>query len=421
MRSSTIEVDAIVSMLKEQPVDPDLSLFEDTDEVRFIKKYAHETGVLPPLDVFVREMRMEVPSEVGPWSYYLKKLTEEKFIRDAIPFLKGFNDTYDEDRKKALLTLRDQLESLVEPSAGLQPVSVVHDLSRYEHFKEESKRIPTGIKPLDEASGGLSAKEDFVVISARLGIGKSWVAHAIGASMCMNGYRVGIYSGEMSEDAVGARFDSLVSHVSNYALTRGKNVDLASHISKLQTITGDLIILTPSMLRHDARPSDLRRFIREQNLQCLIIDQLDQMAPDGMRGGDDYERKTLLSIQLRSLQQNMEIPVILVHQLNRNAVTQEVDASQLAGSDQIGRDATLIIALAKKDDVLKMKVLKARFFRIPDQPWEFTWDIDKGIIEPRLSGMDAVAAKVELAKAKQKAKDESKVSDDGGAAEDDIW
>lgn len=420
MKLSAIDLDALVALLNEHPLDPDFSLFENAEEVDFVKSYYETTGTLPAPEVFARELGIELPEEVGPWSYYLKRLKEEKFIRDALPALQGFNETYDHDRKRALLNLRDQLVALVEPSNAMAPVSIVHDLSRYERFKQGAQRLLTGIKPLDEASGGLSAKDDFVVISARLGVGKSWVAHMIGANMCQAGYRVGLYSGEMSEDAVGARFDSIISHVSNYALTRGKNVDLTEHVQKLATVTGDLLVMTPNTLHHDARPSDLRKFIREYGLQCIIIDQLDQMSPDGMRGGDDHERKSLLSLQLRALQQDCGIPVILVHQLNRTAVGQEADASHLAGSDQIGRDATLVLALAKKDDTLKMKVLKARFFKIPDNPWEFTWDIDKGVLEPKLSAMDAVKAKVKVATAKQKVVDENTATD-AAAEEDEIW
>lgn len=420
MNPSAIDLDALVSMLKEQPTDPDFSLFDKSEQTEFVESYYKTTGVLPTPEILSRETGTELPAEVGPWSYYLKKLKEEKFVRDALPALQSFNDTYEKDQKRALLQLRDRLMSLVEPSSVEQPVSIVHDLSRYQRFKEGAQRVPTGIQPLDEATGGLSSKDDFVVISARLGVGKSWVAHMIGANMCREGYRVGLYSGEMSEDAVGARFDSIISHISNYALTRGKNVDLVDHMARLRAMTGDLLVMTPNTLHHDARPSDLRRFIKECNLQCIIIDQLDQMSPDGMRGGDDHERKSLLSVQLRALQQECSIPVILVHQLNRAAVGQEADASNLAGSDQIGRDATLVLALTKKEDTLKMKVLKARFFRIPDNPWEFTWDIDKGVLEPKLSAMDAIKAKVKVAAAKQKVVDENQ-SQQPTAEEDDIW
>ena len=410
-------MEKISALLEERPVDVDFSLFERTAETEFIKEYYDRYGELPAKSVFESEMQIDLPKAEAPWSFYEKKLKEEKFIREALPALERYNRDYANDPKDALLHLRERLVSLAEPDATLEPVSIVRDLSRYQRFKDTSNaRLLTGIKPLDDACGGLSVKDEFMIVSARLGIGKSWIAHAMAESMCVAGHRVGIYSGEMSEDEVGARFDSLLSHVSNYALTRGKEVDLTDHLHKLEEVNGDILVLTSTQLRHNARPSDLRKFVKQYELECLFIDQLDLMEPDGMRGGADYEQKAMLSYQLKSLQQELRIPIVAVSQLNRAAAQQEADASNIAGSDRIGRDATLIIALARKDDVLKIKVLKARSFRIPDQPWEFTWDIDKGILEPRLSAMDAVKAKVAQAKAKQKVADDRVMEEP-----DEIW
>lgn len=410
-------MEKISALLEERPVDVDFSLFEKTPETAFIKEYYDRYGELPTKSLFESEMNIELPKADAPWSFYEKKLKEEKFIREALPALERYNRDYANDPKDALLHLRERLVSLAEPDATLEPVSIVRDLSRYQRFKDVSNaRLLTGIKPLDDACGGLSVKDEFMIVSARLGIGKSWVAHAMAESMCVNGHRVGIYSGEMSEDEVGARFDSLLSHVSNYALTRGREVDLTDHFHRLEQVDGDVLVLTSTQLRHNARPSDLRKFVKQYDLECLFIDQLDLMEPDGMRGGADYEQKALLSYQLKSLQQELRIPIVAVSQLNRAAAQQEADASNIAGSDRIGRDATLIIALARKDDVLKIKVLKARSFRIPEQPWEFTWDIDKGILEPRLSAMDAVKAKVAQAKARQKVEDDNATEES-----DEIW
>lgn len=398
-------MDKYISLLTDKPVDIDFSLFEKSAQKDFIESYYNKAGELPDVRLFVKEFNIEDGTPIAPWGFYENKLKEEKFIRDAIPALKGFNEHYDKDQKKALLDLRENLLSLAEPSEKVKPVSIVKDTSRYSNFKNQSNaRILTGIKPLDEASGGLSIQDEFAIISARLGIGKSWVAHAIATNMAQQGYTVGLYSGEMSEDEVGARFDSLVSHISNYALTRGREVDLTEHLEKLEGIEGDLLVLTSTQLKHNARPSDLRKFIKEYNLNCLFIDQLDLMEPDGGRsGGPEYESRALLSYQLKTLQQEVRIPIVAVSQLNRAAAQQEADASNLAGSDRFGRDATLILSLTRKEDTLKIKVLKARSFRIPDQPWEFTWDIDKGILEPKVSAMDAVLAKVKQAKAREAA------------------
>lgn len=395
----------IKALLKDKPVDVDFSLFERSPEIGFISDYYVSFGELPPVEVFEKEFDVVLPEQVAPWIFYESKLKEERFVKQALPALLNFNESYEKDQKAALLKLREQLSSLASPEEKLAPVSIVRDITRFDRFRaRDNARILTGLAPLDDASGGLAVKEEFMIISARLGVGKSWLAHYIAKSMCEAGRVVGIYSGEMSEDEVGGRFDSLVSHVSNFALTRGREVDLSAHKAVLEGIEGDMLVLTPKMLKHNARPSDLRKFVKDYNLECLFIDQLSLMEPDGMRGGQDFERKAALSYQLKSLQQELQIPIVAVSQLNRGAVGQEADTSNLAGSDRIGQDATLILALARKEDVLKVKVLKARSFRIPEQPWEFTWDIDKGILEPRLSAMDAVKAKVEQARARQQSR-----------------
>lgn len=420
------QTEAIVALLRERPHDFEFGLFTRDAEIEFVADYYDKYGELPPENVFLNEFGLASIGEVGPWAFYLTKLKQDKFIRDALPALTNFNKEYDNDQTQALLHLREKLVSLAEPTEILAPVSIVKDTSRYAHFKDvDNARIPTGIKPLDDACGGLSVKDEFMIISARLGIGKSWIAHAIAESMCVNGYRVGIYSGEMSEDEVGARFDALLSHVSNFALTRGKEVDLTEHMKALEEVKGDFLVLTPAQIRHNARPSDLRKFARECQLNCLFIDQLDLMEPDGFRSSmADFEQKALLSYQLKTLQQELRIPIVAVSQLNRAAAQQEADASNIAGSDRIGRDATLIIALKRSDETLKMKVLKARSFKIPEQPWEFTWDIDKGILEPKLSAMDSVKAKVKQAKAKQAVADANAADQAGGASSsesEEIW
>ena len=215
------------ALFEAQPVDVDFTLFENNDYKKFISTYYDKFGELPQKSVFEKEFNIVLPQEHAPWKFYEDKLKGQKFIRDAIPYLTQFNEKYEQDQEKALLRLREQLTSLAEPTGKLQPVSIVKNTGRFERFKNQTNsRIPTGITPLDDISGGLSRKDEFMIISARLGIGKSWIAHFVGKSMCMAGYKVGLYSGEMSEDEVGARFDTLVSNISNYALTRGKITEL---------------------------------------------------------------------------------------------------------------------------------------------------------------------------------------------------
>lgn len=424
-------MELIASLLTEKPNDVDYSLFEETQEIKFIKGFYTKYGILPERNVFESEFNVTLPTAFAPWDFYVTKLKEEKFIKDAIPALTNFNEAYDKDQKKALLELREKLMQIVEPTTGIHYTSVTEDLSRFERFKStDNTRILTGITPLDDLSGGVSKKDEFMIITARLGVGKSWVALAIAANMCVNGHRVAVYSGEMTADEVGARIDTFISHISNFAITRGKNVDLTDHLRKLQEINetqGRVYILHPSNLGRNAQPSDIKRFVKDVGAEVVVIDQISLMKPDGRASlmWSTADRVAELSLQLKTLQQELQIPLIAVNQLNRGAAQQEADASNLSGSDRLGQDATLIISLKKKDDLLCMKVLKSRSFRTPEEPFEFTWDIDKGIIEPRLSAMDAVKAKIQQGKAREASKEivdleapEQTVEQEG---DDEIW
>lgn len=415
-------MEVFAALLTYKPDVVDFGLFEPSSELNFVKFYYDKFKELPEIAVFEKETGTELPRTFAPWAFYENKLKGEKFIKDALPILTRFNDTYEKDQKQALIDLREKLVSIADPTVSLEPVSVIRDLSRFDYFRSvDNTRMPTGIKPLDDISGGISKSDEFMLITARLGIGKSWVAQFVAKSMCEKGYRVGLYSGEMSEHEVGARIDTLVSHLSNYALTRGKDIDLTDHYKQLSEIEGELLVITQRQIGHIATPQDLKLFVKSYSLDCVVIDQISLMAPNVSNYSRlaYYEQVTELSKQLKNLQQQLRIPVIAVNQLNREAASQEADAAHLAGSDQLGRDATLIISLSRTDtDVLRMKVLKCRSFKMPDQPWEFTWDIDKGILEPRLSGMDAVKAKVTKAKAVEASKSTTTANE---TSSEEIW
>ena len=55
------------------------------------------------------------------------------------------------------------------------------------------------------------------------------------------------------------------------------------------------------------------------------------------------------------------IPIISVCQQNRSATEGDMqDTTQIAQSDRIGQDSTCVIFLEKKDDMLKLHLVKSR-------------------------------------------------------------
>ena len=91
------------------------------------------------------------------------------------------------------------------------------------------------------------------------------------------GLTVGLYSGEMSEYEVGARIDTWLTHVSNWDLTRGKIKDPTEQIQAYaEQVPGKILVLTQHHLQHIARPSDLRRFAKENDLSVISVNPFDK-------------------------------------------------------------------------------------------------------------------------------------------------
>ena len=79
----------------------------------------------------------------------------------------------------------------------------------------------TGFDELDALIGGWDVKEELATIVARTGMGKSWLLLKCASAAAKQGKIVGIYSGEMSENKVGYRLDTLMGNFSNGALIHG--------------------------------------------------------------------------------------------------------------------------------------------------------------------------------------------------------
>ena len=126
-------------------------------------------------------------------------------------------------------------------------------------------------------------------------------------------------------------------------------------------VPGSIKILTPKMINGPAGVSALRAFVEKENLDILFIDQ-HSLLEDDRKAKNPVEKASNISKDLKLLQVVKRIPIISVCQQNREKLEEgkTFDTTQLAQSDRIAQDSTVFIFIERKDDLMRLHLVKSR-------------------------------------------------------------
>ena len=346
---------------------------EYPEEFWFIKEHLDEYGCLPDMETFVSKFEdFEIIEVNEPTSYLLEELNNDRVRRELTenynrlrPLLMSGEK---EDTEKALMILKEAAEKSAS-LVSLNCVNILEDTSRYDSYLDRLENydkyfIKTGFDELDALIGGWDVKEELATIVARTGMGKSWLLLKCASAAAKQGKIVGIYSGEMSENKVGYRLDTLMGNFSNGALIHGgasvKN-EYRKYLDNLQeNVPGKIFVLTPQMINGPAGVSALRAFVEKYNIDILFVDQ-HSLLEDDRKGKSPVEKASNISKDLKLLQVIKQIPIVSVSQQNRSTVEGKAfDTTQVAQSDRIVQDSTIVIFIERKNDLFKLHLVKSR-------------------------------------------------------------
>lgn len=321
-------------------------------------------------------------------NYLVSKIYEEHQFRVGAPKLQAAFETYKQDSNKGI----DELKKVL-PSLTIQPLvttnSLIHNaqkrLNRYRERAMNPLRnyITTGFLEIDKATGGWDREEDYVILFARPGKGKSWVAVKCAAGAAQAGFKVLYYSGEIGDDMLGYRLDTSIFNISNYKLTHSDVSIMADYekaIEGIDKIKGDVIVVTPVELGGLLTVSKLRALIERHTPDIVFVDQISLMN-DERKGKSEQEKTSNISKDLKTLQAEKRLPIIAVSQQNREDAEHGAGTENIANSDRLGQDATMVISIDRKDpDQLILKIVKSRF-STSGEKFTYHWKIDKGEFE----------------------------------------
>lgn len=209
----------------------------------------------------------------------------------------------------------------------------------------------TGMLDLDKLTCGLHNQE-LTIIGARPGVGKTTFALQIAEYIAKKGVETAIISLEMSDTQIIQKMLSRNTKVNSYKMRQGiledKDIEnIASSSVELAELPIDLITKARTLQQIEVIARKLKN---KKKLGLLIIDYIQLIKNKGKFNSREQEVADITrTLKLLSLELN--IPIIGLCQLNRNATRQEPLLSDLRESGAIEQDADNVIFLYQEKDL----------------------------------------------------------------------
>ena len=223
--------------------------------------------------------------------------------------------------------------------------------------KEEADGLLTGYKDLDNLTNGLKSAE-MVVIAARPSVGKTSLAMNIVENIAFSHKYINnpkntlVFSLEMSASSLAMRLICGKAKVNMNDLRKGfvaKNYaeklnEISQQFQQAPIWVDDTSGLSINQIRAKAR-----RVKSRNGLSLIVVDYLQLISGDRYSSSRENEI-SVISRGLKSMAKELEVPVIVLSQLNRDSEKEKRDPrlSDLRESGSIEQDADIVMLLGKQ-------------------------------------------------------------------------
>ena len=361
-------------------------------EYQFIQDHYRAYGNVPDEATFISQFPdIDLVEVTESDDYLVDKVREEYLWYQSVPALHKYEELLRTDSNAAAEYMANAIKTL-KPNYRIGATNIVADadkrLEQYRDKKNNPKNwfFETGLAELDELVE-IQRVEELCVIVARTNQGKSWLLEKIIAHIWKLGFDVGYFSPEMSENSIGFRFDTLTNHYNNQALINGKtDVDesaYSEYIDNLKTNEHKFMVATMKNFGNRPTVSALKGWVVQDNLQALAIDGITYLADERAQRGDNKTTSlTNISEDLIAMSLEMQIPIFLVVQANRDGVVDDDDSTPeleaIRDSDGISHNATTVISIRQKKDNILILEIKKRRNGPKGAKLKYQWNINTG-------------------------------------------
>ncbi len=306
---------------------------------------------------------METVTVYQNFDEYVKKLQEFKLLRKLVDVCE---ETIDKATTKSIESIGNFL-AVTEKNIG--EVTSKRKISEFQKAEDVAKIVGsliqkgkqgieglvTGFSDLDTQMGGIGNGQ-LIVVAARPGMGKSMLA----LNICYNIARrvnspIAYFSNEMSNEELMRRLFAVASGIPQWKIN--KNIlsnserllisDAENEISKTNLYFEESTAITIDDICLKCRKLKEQR----EDLALIVIDHLANIQEGNHRFTSDQEKIAYCSRTLKTLALELNVPIIIVAHINRNAEKKEnriPELSELRGSGAIENDCDKALLLYRQ-------------------------------------------------------------------------
>lgn len=314
--------------------------------------------------VYLTDLIDSVPTtaHVDDW---IKLIADKHVLRSLITVATNIvRDCYDKGDDAAELLDKAEVEifSIAEKkiTESFKPMSkllvpVVDKIEKLHENKHDIPGLSSGFNDLDDITSGFQ-KSDMIVLAARPSIGKTSFALRIMEEIAItHGKPVAIFSLEMSSEQLTQRMLCSRAKLNSQSVRKGIFEDkrwaditrAASDLTKAPILINDTPALNALQLRAISR-----RLKSTHDVQMIFVDYLQLMEGVSKRYDSRQAEISEISRSIKGLARELDIPIMVISQLNReveNRMDRRPQLSDLRESGAIEQDADVVLLLMRKE------------------------------------------------------------------------
>ena len=316
---------------------------------------------------YLASLTHAVPSSANT-EYYAEVVRNHALRRALIQFAgeigtKAFDETEEPD---TLLETAQEILFRISDPRGINRYKKVNELivpvfndleNRYKNRDKEFTGVPSGFHALDKMTSGFQPAE-LTIIGARPSMGKTALALSMATRIAIkHNTPVAFFSLEMPENALMMRLISAESGVDSQKLRTGtfthsvlaqEIFPVAERLHLAPLYIGD----TPNMTMGSIRT--MARMLRvQEKVEIVFIDYIGLITSENNRMRPRWEIFSEISRSLKGLARELNIPVVALSQLSREAEKQKPGMADLRETGSIEQDADMIILIDRDRELEK--------------------------------------------------------------------